>query len=132
MRANASVSGIELRFRRELRAQGVLGYRVGAALPGRPDIVFPRARLAVFIHGCFWHSCARCQLPVPKANHDFWAAKFEQNRARDERVERNLAAAGWTSKVVWEHEIRNDLEGAVCKVIEHLRASDDERAVTSQ
>lgn len=85
-----------LRFRKDLPVP-VQGGRV------RPDVVFTRARLAVFIDGCFWHSC-----PVhgtrPRANADFWAAKLKRNNERDRRDTGRLEEAGWTVLRVWEHE----------------------------
>ncbi len=111
MQANRSISSLEIRLRRELWRQGVRGYRLKSRLPGRPDLVFPRLRLAVFVHGCFWHRCANCDLPWPKANADFWREKLLGNMARDRAVEESLRAAGWTALVLWEHELRRDLEG---------------------
>lgn len=109
MRANRRVSGAETKFRRALWAAGARGYRRGDSLPGRPDVVFPAVRLAVFVNGCYWHRCPACSLRPVKANADFWQSKFETNVARDERVQASLAEAGWRVLVVWEHEIRQDL-----------------------
>jgi DNA mismatch endonuclease (patch repair protein) len=76
-------------------------------LPGNPDLVFPRLRKVVFVHGCFWHghACAR-GARVPKANRAYWVAKVARNRTRDKRVRRELASLGWKSLVVWECELR--------------------------
>ena len=75
------------------------------SLPGNPDIVFPGARIAVFVHGCFWHqhTCGRGTMPASRAY--FWRAKFERNRVRDQAVTRLLTAMGWTQIVIWECEI---------------------------
>lgn len=108
MRANRAVSRREVAFRKALWAAGARGYRVKAALPGRPDIVFPRHNLVVFVNGCFWHLCPVCDLPRPRGNADFWRDKLEANRARDARVRAQLDALGWNVEVVWEHEIRPD------------------------
>jgi DNA mismatch endonuclease (patch repair protein) len=72
-------------------------------LPGSPDIVLPGRRLAIFVHGCFWHGhdCAR-GARVPKANHDYWLAKVARNTARDADVQARLTALGWRVVVVWE------------------------------
>jgi len=83
----------------------LLGHRFG--LPGRPDFVFPKARVAVFVDGCFWHGCRRCRT-IPKSNHPFWAAKIGVNQARDRRVTRALRACGWNVVRIWEHELRED------------------------
>lgn len=77
-------------------------------LPGRPDLVFPAARIALFVHGCFWHRHPGCRLSsMPKTRVDFWRSKFEANIARDERVQAELRAAGWRVAVVWECETRD-------------------------
>jgi DNA mismatch endonuclease (patch repair protein) len=77
--------------------------RCGPGLPIRPDIVFTKARLAVFVDGCFWHGCPDHGRP-PKANSDYWRAKIALNRDRDRRQTSQLTAAGWAVLRVWEHE----------------------------
>jgi len=78
-------------------------------LPGNPDIVMPGRRLAVFVHGCFWHGhdCVRGSR-VPKANRDYWIAKVARNVARDERTREALTAAGWCVETVWECELKDE------------------------
>ena len=78
-------------------------------LPGSPDIVLPGRRLALFVHGCFWHGhdCAR-GARVPKANRDYWIAKVERNRARDARARAALAEGGWRVETLWECELRDE------------------------
>lgn len=74
-------------------------------LPGTPDLVFPARRLAVFVHGCFWHrhdGCARTTVPATRT--EFWLRKFDENKNRDQRVAGALLALGWTVAVVWECE----------------------------
>ncbi|MDR4308268.1 DNA mismatch endonuclease Vsr [Chelatococcus sambhunathii] len=88
-----------------------LGYRFRLHrrdLPGSPDLVFPRARLAVFVHGCFWHGhdCAR-GARLPKTNADYWRAKIARNVARDARVHGELAALGWRTLTLWECELKD-------------------------
>ena len=88
---------------RILRAAGI-GYRLGGAgLPGCPDLVMKGRRVAVFVHGCFWHGhdCARGSRK-PKANAAYWTAKIDRNRARDEASRAALNAAGWRVITVWE------------------------------
>ena len=76
-------------------------------LPGTPDIVLGPRRLAIFVHGCFWHRHARCpQATTPTANRDFWLAKFAANVARDRRHLAALRRTGWHPLVVWECETR--------------------------
>lgn len=76
------------------------------ALPGKPDIVLPKHRAVVFVHGCFWHQHRGCpRATVPKSNVAFWAMKFAGNRARDRTNERKLKALGWRVFVIWECEL---------------------------
>ena len=75
-------------------------------LPGRPDLVFPRHRTAVFVHGCFWHRHGCSRAAVPKTRPEFWAEKFARNVARDQRQQDELARLGWTVLVIWECETR--------------------------
>ncbi len=77
-------------------------------LPGTPDLVFPKLRKAVFVHGCFWHRHAGCRLAsMPKSRHDFWVPKFAANIERDRRKEEQLTAAGWIVETIWECETRD-------------------------
>jgi DNA mismatch endonuclease (patch repair protein) len=74
-------------------------------LPGTPDLVFPRWKTAVFVHGCFWHRHAGCQkASAPKTRAAFWQAKFDRNVARDHRVAESLREAGWRVETLWECE----------------------------
>lgn len=96
----------ELKVRRALTALGAR-YRLHRKdLPGKPDIVLPGRRLAIFVHGCFWHGhdCPMFRLPATRA--DFWQAKIEANRARDARAAEALAAATWRRLTVWECALR--------------------------
>jgi DNA mismatch endonuclease, patch repair protein len=77
-------------------------------LPGKPDIVLPRYRTVVFVHGCFWHRHPRCRFAyTPKSRVAFWEKKFAENTARDRRNRRELRKHGWRVIVVWECEIRD-------------------------
>lgn len=97
---------IELEVRRGLHALG-FRYRLGGAgLPGRPDIVLPKYRTVVFVHGCFWHRHDCHLFRLPKTRTEFWRAKIEANRVRDSRNERELHAQGWDIEVVWECQLR--------------------------
>ncbi len=96
----------ELALRSAVHALG-LRYRVSAKPLGdlrrTADLVFPRARVAVFLDGCFWHGCPEHHT-VASANATFWAEKLAGNRARDRDTDGRLAAAGWVSVRIWEHE----------------------------
>ncbi|ABR85809.1 very short patch repair endonuclease [Pseudomonas aeruginosa] len=96
----------ELALRKALHKLG-LRYRLhGAGLPGKPDLVFPRYKVVVFVHGCFWHRHAGCKIAtIPKSNTPFWLEKFEKNVVRDAQVVVDLQALGWTVFVVWECEL---------------------------
>jgi len=98
----------EMKVRRALTALGAR-YRLHRKdLPGSPDIVLPGRRLALFVHGCFWHGhdCAR-GARVPKANRDYWVAKLARNRARDAWSRTALEAAGWRVEILWECELKD-------------------------
>ena len=97
----------EMAVRRLLRGVGI-GYRLGGyGLPGRPDVVMKGRRIALFVHGCFWHGhdCAR-GARQPKANADYWRVKIARNRDRDVGNEVLLRAAGWAVIIVWECDMR--------------------------
>lgn len=89
--------------RRGLRFRKDLPIRVGGGRPIRPDIVFTRARVAVFVDGCFWHGCPDHQ-QIPKSNPDYWVPKLERNIQRDREVDDAFTAANWLVVRVWEHE----------------------------
>lgn len=88
-----------------------LGYRFRlkrSDLPGKPDIVLPKHRIAILVHGCYWHRHPGCKLCYsPKSNVEFWTSKFEKNVARDAEVKGLLQRAGWHPMVVWECEAVN-------------------------
>ncbi len=98
---------IELQVRRALHAQG-FRYRLGGAgLPGRPDIVLPKYRTVVFVHGCFWHRHDCHLFRMPKTRQEFWKAKIDANQARDARNDEQLRAVGWNVESIWECELRD-------------------------
>lgn len=96
----------EVALRKVLHGLG-LRYRLhGSWLPGRPDLVFPRYKAVVFVHGCFWHRHSGCSIAtIPKSNTPFWLDKFEKNVARDTRAIRALEELGWRVFVAWECEL---------------------------
>jgi DNA mismatch endonuclease, patch repair protein len=89
-------------------------------LPGSPDLVFKRHRVAVFVHGCFWHHHECRKGALPRTRTEYWAAKFARNKARDHANTEALAAAGWTVLELWECEVRNE-EWLNEKLIETFR-----------
>lgn len=91
----------ELLVRRHLHQKG-LRFRLHAKLPGKPDLVFPKHRTVVFVHGCFWHRHPNCQYTTtPKSNGEFWQDKFASNIKRDALAQEKLEALGWRVLVVW-------------------------------
>lgn len=96
-----------------------MGYRYrlhAAKLPGRPDMVFPSRKKAIFVHGCFWHGHRGCSnARIPKSRVEFWQEKISGNKKRDARDHRRLGRLGWRSIVIWECETQKD--GWVGKVI---------------
>lgn len=98
----------ELKVRKALTALGAR-YRLNRKdLPGTPDIVLPGRRLAIFVHGCFWHGhdCPR-GARTPKANREYWTAKVARNIARDQRTSGELTAAGWRVETIWECDLKD-------------------------
>lgn len=105
----------EVAVRRLLHAEG-LRYRVNAPVIGMPrrtiDIVFPRARIAVFLDGCFWHGCPQ-HATSPKSNAEWWRTKLDRNMARDQETSEYLRAAGWTVLRFWEHMPAEEIAATV-------------------
>lgn len=113
----------ELSLRRLLREAGFPGYRLHwKKAPGRPDIAYPGRRIAVFVHGCFWHRCPHCNPPLPKSHVEYWAKKFELNRERDARKVRELERSGWTVFVIWECQLKGDASPALSPLLAALSA----------
>ena len=97
-------------------------YRKG--LPGRPDLVFPRYRATVLVHGCFWHRHEGCRFAyIPRSRTQFWTEKFRQNVARDRRTEDALRGLGWRVLVIWECETRD--EAVVAHRLKHFLLTAD-------
>jgi DNA mismatch endonuclease (patch repair protein) len=108
-RVKATGTTPEKTVRRLLTALGAR-YRLHRKdLPGSPDVVMSGRRLAIFVHGCFWHGhgCARGSR-VPKANRDYWTAKVARNRARDSAAQEALTAGGWRVETLWECELKDE------------------------
>jgi DNA mismatch endonuclease (patch repair protein) len=101
-RGNAAT---ELRFIQLLKAASITGWRRNQKIFGKPDFVFLKFKLAVFVDGCFWHGCPRCY-STPKSNRAFWRRKITTNRKRDLAVKRALRKAGWRVLRIWQHELK--------------------------
>lgn len=112
-------TSIELAVRRYLHSQG-FRYRLHSKLAGRPDLVFPRYRIAVFVNGCFWHMHG-CRLSaIPSTRRDFWIRKLEGNRERDSLNLERLREIGWTDVTIWECNIRKDVAEASAVIINEI------------
>ena len=96
----------EMQMIKLLRQHGLKGWRRHLPLPGRPDFAFPYQRVAVFVDGCFWHRCLRCNW-TPTSNTEYWEKKFATNQARDREANRALRQAGWIVFRIWEHSLRS-------------------------
>lgn len=104
-------------LREALRDLGATGYRKNwRSVPGRPDIAFVGKKIAIFVHGCFWHRCPTCNLPLPKTNTDFWKAKFERNVKRDSDKRARLEALGWAVYEIWECDLLKDTIGVARRI----------------
>ena len=111
----------EQRVRIMLRELGFPGYRLNwKKVPGRPDIAYPGRKIAIFVNGCFWHRCPKCDLPLPKSNVEFWKGKFERNVERDHRKTSELEALGWTVITIWECEIKKGSDDVRARLLELL------------
>lgn len=108
----------EMAVRRHLHAAGLRFRLHRKDLPGKPDIVLPRHKVAIFVHGCFWHRHAGCpKATTPSSNVEFWQKKFADNVARDVRDRAALEALGWRVLVVWECELKGGVPGWLVEAI---------------
>ncbi len=114
----------EVSLAKALRRSGVTGWRRQRPIPAngrqlRPDFVFPHARLAVFVDGCFWHQCP-LHATTPASRRSYWIPKLEANKARDRRDSRVLRKQGWKVIRIWEHSVRQDADECVRRIIKTL------------
>lgn len=97
----------ELLLRKALCKAGLRGYRLHwKKAPGRPDICYPSKKIAIFVHGCFWHRCPHCKPAMPKSHQAFWREKFQKNRLRDREKARLLKRSGWKIFSFWECRVQ--------------------------
>jgi DNA mismatch endonuclease, patch repair protein len=112
----------ELALIRLFRKVGITGWRRRWPLAGKPDFVFPKARLAIFVDGCFWHGCLKHSRP-PQSNQAYWRAKMIRNKTRDRSVAQVLRKKGWRVLRIWEHELSRALPTSIPAIApsSHLR-----------
>jgi DNA mismatch endonuclease (patch repair protein) len=111
----------ELALRKLLWLSGARGYRLNwKKVPGRPDIVYPGKKLAIFVHGCFWHRCPICTTSLPKHNTEFWRNKFDRNVARDHAKNMQLEELGWNVITVWECQLKKEPEKIVENILQEI------------
>ena len=110
----------EVILRRLLYLRGIRGYRIHYKLSGKPDVVFTKKKIAVFIDGCFWHKCPVC-FKKPETRIEFWMNKIESNVKRDETVNKKLEKEGWVVLRFWEHEIKKSPGSVASKIIQWLK-----------
>jgi DNA mismatch endonuclease (patch repair protein) len=116
-------TSIEKLLRTYVSDAGIRGYRLHAHnVPGTPDMVFTRGRLAIFVDGCFWHGCQKCYRE-PRSNKEYWKLKVKRNRDRDQRVNAACAEGGWRVLRLWEHEVKASPRIATGKILRALKAT---------
>jgi DNA mismatch endonuclease, patch repair protein len=104
----------EVRLRKKLWHAG-FRYRLYYNIPGKPDIVLPRYRIAIFIDGCFWHRCPKCYRK-PKSNIKYWTKKIEYNVNKDQMINDKLKGLGWNVIRFWEHEVMKNMDLCIERV----------------
>jgi DNA mismatch endonuclease (patch repair protein) len=116
----------EMTVRKYLHAKG-FRYRLhDPGLPGSPDIILPKYRVSIFVHGCFWHRHAGCKFSTTPANNaERWKLKFEANVERDSRKESSLRMAGWRVLIVWECELRKDPQARLQALVNEISNPSD-------
>lgn len=122
-RIRASDTQPELRVRRLVHAAGYRFRLHVKDLPGVPDLVFPRYRLAIFVHGCFWHGHNCIDGHLPKSNERYWKGKLRRNTQRDMAAQAKLEQLGWRTTVIWECEADNGARRLV-SLLSKLRAGE--------
>jgi len=116
----------ELALIKLFRVHRITGWRRNQKVFGKPDFLFRRMRLALFVDGCFWHGCPRCYRR-PSSNKKFWDEKFARNKARDRQVARELRKLGWQVVRIWEHDLAKRGERWMRKI---QRAKNSSRSAT--
>ena len=112
-------STIEVKVRKALHQAGYRYRKNVTSMFGKPDLVFAKSRVVVFIDSCFWHGC-RWHCKMPESNKSFWIKKINRNKARDKEVNKYYRDCGWTVVRIWEHQINKDFDTVIKKITEKL------------
>lgn len=110
----------ELLLKKVLSLNKIRNFRTGYPLPGKPDVVFTKSKLAIFIDGCFWHKCPECFVK-PATRSKFWQEKIKGNIRRDKQVNEKIRSLGWQVLRFWEHEINSKPEKVVKNIAKKIR-----------
>ena len=115
---------IEVMVRQYLFHYGFRFRKNDKRYPGKPDVILPKYKTAIFVHGCFWHRHEGCKLATtPKTRTEFWMEKFAKNVANDKKHYEELQKMGWNVIVIWECELENDFEGTMQKIMHNIKNS---------
>jgi DNA mismatch endonuclease (patch repair protein) len=109
----------ELKLIEIFRANGITGWCRKQKLFGKPDFVFRKSKVCVFVDGCFWHGCPKCYRS-PSSNQTYWSAKIQRNKARDRLVSKTLRDAGWHVLRIWEHQLAEKCRGRLLRRLHSL------------
>ena len=120
-RVHSKDTSVEVKVRKYLFSKGFRYRKNVSALPGKPDIVLPKYRAVIFIHGCFWHRHQNCKrATTPKTHLDYWLPKFQRNIENDAKNYEELKQIGWKPIIVWGCEINKDFENTMQKLVETI------------
>ena len=118
---------IEVMVRQYLFHYGFRFRKNDKRYPGKPDVILPKYKTAIFVHGCFWHRHEGCKLATtPKTRTEFWMEKFSKNVANDKKHYEELQKMGWNVIVIWECELENNFEGTMQKIMHDIKNSKTE------
>lgn len=113
-------SKMEVKFRSALWKLGLRFFKNVNSLTGKPDIVFPKKKVVVFLDSCFWHGCL-IHLRLPASNKEYWENKIGRNKIRDSQVSAEYVKTNWKVIRFWEHELKTEFEKCVSKVAEEVK-----------
>ncbi|MBA4544562.1 very short patch repair endonuclease [Thermoactinomyces daqus] len=122
MKAIRSVSKLEEKIAKELWKRGARFRRNVKDLFGKPDIAIKKYKIVVFIDSCFWHGCKK-HGNIPQTNKDFWIKKLERNIKRDIEVSNYYTCRGWNVLRIWEHEVKEDFDGCISRIMDFIKSA---------